>query len=164
MGNYDITKGRTYWFLKSEPLYPFGYGLSYTTFKFTDLIMPQQIENGKDIDISVKVINTGKRAGDEVAELYVKDVKASVIVPIHKLEGFKRIHLQPGETRTLHFTLTPKQLAYYSSTKNKWVVEPGEFLISVGGRQPRLNETKDSSKGDILFGKVDVTGSDYTMD
>ena len=162
--DYDITKGRTYWFLKDKPLYPFGYGLSYTTFKYSDLKMPENIKNGKEINVSVTVSNTGSVPGDEIVELYVKDIKASVTVPLHKLQNFERIHLKPGEVKTVRFKLEPKQLAFYSEAKKKWIVEPGEFLISVGGRQPVPNENQDSAKGDILFGKVNVTGGDFTTD
>jgi beta-glucosidase len=148
-------RNRTYKYFKGQTEFPFGYGLSYTSFKYLNLKMPLQIQNGKEIKISVNVKNTGKTAGDEVVELYVKDLKSSETVPIRKLEGFKRIHLNPGETKTINFILKPKQLAFFSGAEKKWLVEPGEFRISVGGGQPDydLITTEVLSKSILVEGK-----------
>jgi beta-glucosidase len=133
-------QGRTYRYFEGEPLFPFGYGLSYTNFKYQNLSVPVEVRAGEDAKISVEVQNVGKSAGDEVVELYVKALKASTPVPIHSLEGFKRIHLKPGETKVVAFKLEPRQLSVFNSRRGngttKYVVEPGPFEIAVGGVQP----------------------------
>ena len=126
---------RTYRYFEGEPLYPFGYGLSYTSFAYRDLDLPEQMVTGKDIPVSVTVKNTGQIAGDEVVQLYIRDREASVPVPRMALQGVKRIHLNPGETKQVAFTLTPKQLAVFSDTE-QFVAEPGDFEITVGGILP----------------------------
>jgi beta-glucosidase len=128
-------KGRTYRYFAGEPLFAFGYGLSYTKFEYANLVLPNEAKAGDDVKISVEVQNTGKAAGDEVVQLYVKDKEASVPVPIRALQGFKRIHLQPGEKRVVEFKLQPRQLAVIDENAN-YVVEPGAFEIAVGGLLP----------------------------
>jgi beta-glucosidase len=132
---------RTYRYFTGEPLFPFGYGLSYTKFEYDNLIVPDEIKAGEEISVSVEVQNTGKLAGDEVVQLYIKDMEASVKIPIHSLQGFKRIHLKPGEKQIAEFKLVPKQLSVINTEGEdvKFVVEPGEFEISVGGLQPGTN-------------------------
>jgi beta-glucosidase len=121
-------KGRTYRFIEQEPLYRFGYGLSYTTFRYSRLKV-------RGSNVSVDVRNTGRIAGDEVVQLYVKDIEASVPVPRLHLEGFQRVHLRPGQKKTVTFTLRPQQLTCFDDAGHPFV-EPGEFEISVGGGQP----------------------------
>jgi len=154
---------RTYRFLKGEPLYPFGYGLSYTRFAYSDLEAPESIEAGEKIELSVKVKNTGNVAGDEVVQVYVKDVKASVRVPVHSLQDFKRIYLKPGEIKTVKFNLLPKQIALLNDDM-EWMVEPGEFLISAGGRQPDQKESSEGDYKDIIVREMVVTGSDFIIE
>jgi beta-glucosidase len=151
-------EGRTYRYFKGEPLYPFGYGLSYTRFAYSRLTMPKRLRAGDNIRLSVQVKNAGKRAGDEVVQVYVKDVAASVPVPVHSLQGFKRIHLKAGETRTVSFVLTPRQLSLIDD-QFKRVVEPGEFEISVGGAQPGLQ----SASTQTLNAKVSVKGKVFPI-
>lgn len=113
-------------------LYPFGYGLSYTTFEYSDLeISPKVITPNERVQVSLKVTNTGKRAGDEVVQLYTRDVISSVTTYEKNLTGFERIHLRPGETQTVTFTLDRKHLELLNADM-KWVVEPGEFSIMAG--------------------------------
>lgn len=113
-------------------LYPFGYGLSYTTFEYSDLeISPKVITPNERVQVSLKVTNTGKRAGDEVVQLYTRDVISSVTTYEKNLAGFERIHLRPGETQTVTFTLDRKHLELLNADM-KWVVEPGEFSIMAG--------------------------------
>lgn len=113
-------------------LYPFGYGLSYTTFKYSNLDIKQITKHaGTPITVTADVINTGKRDGDEVVQLYLKDVVASVIPYNSVLRGFERIHLKAGETRRVEFTLQPDDLAILDRNM-KWTVEPGKFEIWVG--------------------------------
>jgi beta-glucosidase len=127
--------GRTYRYFKGKPLYPFGYGLSYTTFKYSDLNIPQQpVDAGNPVDADVTVMNTGSRAGDEVVQLYLNfpDVKGA---PAIALRGFQRIHLDIGESRTVHFELKNRDLGMVTEDGNP-IIAPGEYTISVGGGQP----------------------------
>ncbi|MGN0213918.1 MAG: glycoside hydrolase family 3 C-terminal domain-containing protein [Muribaculaceae bacterium] len=113
-------------------LYPFGFGLSYTTFEYSNLqVSPTKGHTGSDINISVDVTNTGKMAGDEVVQLYFKDLFSSVTVYELQLRGFERVHLQPGETRTVHFTLHPDDLELLDINM-RWTVEPGDFKVCIG--------------------------------
>lgn len=114
------------------PLFPFGYGLSYTTFKFGNLrVDPPQIGVGANAKISVDVTNTGAREGDEVVQLYIHQCVASVTRPVEELRGFKRVTLKPGEKTTVGFTLTPASLSLIDADMHH-VVEPGTFAIMVG--------------------------------
>lgn len=132
---YAMT-GRTYRFMTDAPAYRFGYGLSYTSFTYRGLRLSRRsLRAGEPVRVSVTVKNTGKRAGDEVVQLYVGDVEASVPVPRHHLEGFRRVHLKPGQSRVVAFTLKPAALAAYRDDGAPFV-EPGDFRITVGGGQP----------------------------
>jgi beta-glucosidase len=114
------------------PLYPFGYGLSYTEFKLADLrLSAQRIRPGGTLTASVEVQNTGSRAGDEVVQLYIRDVAASMTRPLMELKGFERITLQPGEKRRVEFTLAPEHLGFYNRDM-RFAVEPGAFKVMVG--------------------------------
>ena len=129
-------KGRTYRFMKEAPQWMFGYGLSYTTFSYSKIrLSKKKIAPNEKATVSVDVKNTGKYAGEEVVQLYVSDVKASVPVPKLHLEGFKRIYLKPKQKKTVCFMLKPQNLACYDNS-GKAFVEPGNFKISVGGGQP----------------------------
>jgi beta-glucosidase len=137
--DYDM-EGHTYRYFRGEPVYAFGHGLSYTTFGYGNLrLSAPSIAPGGALTVSVDVRNTGQRAGDEVVQLYLSDVEASVPVPIRQLVGFKRIHLEPGETETVSFDVEPEQFAIVTDDGQR-VVEPGRFRLSVGGRQPRADE------------------------
>jgi beta-glucosidase len=129
-------ENRTYRYFKGRPLYPFGYGLSYTTFAYRDLrIEPAEIRPGDSVVVRAEVENTGGRAGDEVVQLYVKDLAAAAPVPRIQLAGFRRIRLAPGEKQTVEFTLEGAQMSYADRDGN-WILEPGDFRIWVGGGQP----------------------------
>lgn len=150
-------KGRTYRYMEDEPLYPFGYGLSYTTFEYSNLkLSAEVIEAGQPITVSVDVKNTGNMAGDEVVQLYLKDLAASVDVPIHELKGFRRIKLLPGETKTVTFTLTPRQMAIIDN-EGRCILEPGRFRVTVGGRQPD-KRSEALAKTSVLVGEFEVVG------
>lgn len=127
-------KGRTYRYFAGEPLYPFGYGLSYTTFSYSGLKVRATKDGGESVAIKVK--NTGKLAGDEVVQLYVSraDAPTEATLPIRALRGFTRIHLQPGERKTVTLNLTPFQLAFAGKDGVR-TVEPGKVMIGVGGSQ-----------------------------
>ena len=125
------------------PLYPFGYGLSYTTFEYSDIsIQPAIVTQVQPVTVRCKVTNTGKRAGDEVVQLYVRDILSSVTTYEKNLVGFDRIHLNPGETKELTFTIEPRDLQLLNSD-NHWVVEPGDFKVMIGASSEdiRLNGT-----------------------
>lgn len=132
---YDITKGFTYMYLNGDPLFAFGYGLSYTQFKYSNLhISSRQIPKDGNTTVSVQVENIGKRAGDEVVQLYVHDVQCSVKRPVKELRGFERITLEPGQKQSVSFTLKGEQLAFWDEVKtHSFIVEPGIFDIMVGG-------------------------------
>lgn len=147
---YAMEAGFTYRYFRGEPLYPFGYGLSYTTFEYSDLRMPERVPAGKEIALRVTVRNTGQMAGDEVVQVYVRDEEASYPTPIRQLAAFARLHLAPGESRELSLTIAPRQLAVYDDEGRAWV-EPGLFTITVGGGQP-LGATP------VLSAAVQVTG------
>lgn len=116
-----------------EPLFPFGYGLSYTTFEYSDLnISKKEILDTETVTVSVKVKNTGDRAGKEVVQLYVRDVESSVIRPEKELKGFEKVELQPGEEKVVTFELDKRAFAYYNVDIKDWHVESGEFEIMIG--------------------------------
>lgn len=133
-GDYSMA-GRTYRYFKGDVLYPFGYGLSYTTFNYDHLAINQPVRTGDSVRVTVNVKNTGSLEGDEVAELYVSAKDASVPVPIRSLWGFRRLRLQPGETRTLHFSVSPDAFTVIDD-KMQRVHLTGSYVISVGGGQP----------------------------
>jgi beta-glucosidase len=146
---------RTYRYFQGEPLFPFGHGLSYTTFAYSHLqLSAEAIAPGEAISLSVDVQNVGKRAGDEVVQLYVSDVAALAPVPIRQLAGLKRIHLASGETQSVAFTLTPRQLSLIDDDGRR-VIEPGQFRIAVGGRQP--------TDGDLAGQSTDVVTTTFEV-
>jgi beta-glucosidase len=154
--------GRTYRYFRGDTLYPFGYGLSYTRFAYGNLqLSTTAIALGEaspaDADSPVMTVradvqNVGQRAGDEVVQLYISDLAASVPVPLRQLAGFERVHLAPGETKTVAFAVTPRQLSLIDDAGRR-IVEPGTFEIAVGGRQPGAGKAPD---GGILVGTFEV--------
>ncbi len=118
--------------LTGKPLFPFGYGLSYTTFEYTNLTFSsKEISKTDTIEVRFKLTNTGSYAGDEVVQLYIKDLLASVARPVMELKGFKRIHLKRGESKEISFKITPEMLSMLDINLNR-IVEPGEFRIMIG--------------------------------
>jgi beta-glucosidase len=134
MMDYDIRRGRTYMYFEGAPLYPFGYGLSYTSFAYSDLktSAPSLPASGA-IDVSVVVTNTGKRAGDEVVQLYVRHLDSAVPRPLKELKAFTRIHLRPNEKKTVTLSLPASRLAYWDAEKDRWTVEKNRIELIVGG-------------------------------
>lgn len=133
--DYDMTN-RTYRYFTGEPLYPFGYGLSYTDFAYRNLRLSREtLADGQALAVTVDVQNVGQRSGDEVAQLYLRHLNASIPAPRHSLQGFQRLALQPGETRRVTFTLESRQFSLVSAAGER-VLEPGEVQIFVGGGQP----------------------------
>jgi beta-glucosidase len=122
-----------YWDIKSTPLYPFGYGLSYTTFSYDNLKLSQpEAKVGGTIDVSLDVANTGNRAGDAVVQLYIHQRAGSASRPVRQLKGFQKINLAAGAKQTVHFTLGHEELQYWSPATKKWVVEPEQFDVWAG--------------------------------
>ncbi|MFA5329978.1 MAG: glycoside hydrolase family 3 C-terminal domain-containing protein [Prolixibacteraceae bacterium] len=154
--NYDM-EGRTYRYFHQTPLYPFGYGLSYTNFTYSDLNVPAEANTGDKITVSVKVTNSGDRDGEEVVQLYLTDEKASTPRPIRQMEGFKRISLKKGESQIVEFTLKPRQLSMIND-KDKLVVEPGYFTVAVGGKQPGFTGSADAITTQTLNGRIKLKG------
>jgi len=129
---------RGYAFAETKPLYPFGHGLSYTRFSYSHLgLAPDRVRVGETARVRVDVSNVGERAGAEVVQLYVRDQVSSVTRPVRALKGFRRIQLEPGETRTVEFELTPEHLVLLDADM-QWRVEPGLFEVMVGGSSERL--------------------------
>jgi beta-glucosidase len=146
--NYDM-EGRTYRYFKGEPLYPFGYGLSYTTFGYSNLICNETSGTQSPLKITVDVKNTGNTDGEEVIQLYISNKTATSIVPITSLKGFQRVFLKKGEQKTISFTLNPEAFSITNSDA-KQVVEPGTFVIAVGG---------SSSEKNLLAKPIKLTGA-----
>jgi beta-glucosidase len=144
MMDYNIRNGRTYMYFQGEPLYPFGYGLSYSTFKYSNLktSAPTFVKDGTII-VSVDVKNTGRRAGEEVVQLYVRHEQSALEHPAEELRGFQRVALQPGETKTVEISLPASSLAYWDTGKRSFVVEPGKLELRVGASSAdiRLKKT-----------------------
>ena len=119
--------------MDNEPLYPFGYGLSYTTFQYSDIALSASAM-GQDgsITAAVTVTNTGKRDGAEVVQLYIRDLVGSITRPVKELKGFEKIFLKAGESKTVTFKITPELLRFYDYDLNH-VAEPGDFDVMIGG-------------------------------
>jgi beta-glucosidase len=135
---------RTYRYMTEEPLYPFGFGLSYTRFEYSDLQLDKtELALGESLNVSLTLTNCGEsdpelsrvEASAEVAQFYLSDIHASTIVPLQYLIGFERVYLKAGESKTLHFTLTPEMMSFYNDD-GKLTLEPGEFRLEVGGCSP----------------------------
>lgn len=127
--DYDITKGRTYKYFKGEVLYPFGYGLSYTSFKYSNL----QVEDGEDeINVSFQLKNTGKCAGDEVAQVYVKLPERNEVMPVKELKGFERVSLKGGESKKVTVKLRKDLLRYWDEEQGRFVYPSGDYMIMLG--------------------------------
>jgi beta-glucosidase len=150
--------GRTYRFFNGQPLYPFGHGLSYTKFKYSGFtVSSPRLAAGDSVTVSATVENSGSRKGDEVVQVYVTDVAASVRVPIRSLAGIERVHLEPGERRVVSFKIDPRQMTVITNN-GRTVVEPGEFKVTIGGKQPGFNGTANAATTGFVEGRFSVTG------
>jgi beta-glucosidase len=129
-------EGRTYRYMKEEPMYPFGFGLSYAQFEYSaPQLSSRRIRKNQSAEVEVTLSNTGAQAAEEVVQLYISDVKASVAVPLYALKGFKRISLEPGESQTVAFTISPDMLELINDNGER-VLEKGDFKIYIGGSSP----------------------------
>jgi beta-glucosidase len=160
--DYDM-EGHTYRYFHGEPLFPFGHGLSYTTFAYHDLELPGRVRAGQDVVVSVEVENTGGVDGEEVVQLYVTDVEASAPVPIRSLQGVRRIFLNAGERKRVSFTLTPRQISLIDANWDR-VVEPGVFQVSVGGKQPGFSGAADAATTEVVSGRFEVVGNPLRLE
>ena len=143
--NYKPMARRGYLFDDVTPLYPFGFGLSYTTFAIANVRLDKKkIKRGASTRVSADVTNTGSRAGSETVQMYIRDVFSSATRPVKELKGFRRIVLDPGETRTVTFEITPELLAFYDS-RMEYIVEPGDFEIMVG------NSSRDADLQKVIL-------------
>ncbi len=152
--NYDM-RGKTYRYFKGEPLYEFGYGLSYTTFKYSNLKVLDNIEAGNDFTVEVDVENVGELKGEEVIQLYIHNPNADEYNPHKTLVAFERTSFKSWEKKTLKFEIDKEQLSVVNS-KGEKVIQPGEYKISVGGAQPSEKRIKKSS---VIIKKINISGS-----
>jgi beta-glucosidase len=133
MMDYDIRHGRTYMYFKDEPLYPFGYGLSYTTFRYSNLrLSSNTLKSTGEVQVSFDLTNTGRRLGEEVVQLYVKHLDSKVNRPLKELKGFSRVAVKPGETKRVSLSLKGNQLSYWNVDSHRFEVEPGRIELMLG--------------------------------
>jgi beta-glucosidase len=143
MMDYNLRHGRTYMYFKAKPLYAFGHGLSYTSFRYANLrISSSRLREDGEATVSVDVTNTGSRAGDEVVQMYVQHVGSKVDRPSKELRGFTRLSLKPGETQSVQLPLQAKDLAYWNVSADKWTVEHDRVRVMVGGASDAIKLTK----------------------
>ncbi len=160
--NYDMAE-RTYKYFTGEPLYPFGFGLSYTTFEYSDIKLPETSIVGEPVTIKVNVKNSGQKDGDEVVQLYLTDEKASTVRPIRQLEGFKRIFLKSGEVKEVEFKLNARQFSNINK-KGDRVIEPGLFKVSVGGKQPGFKGSADAFTSGVILAEIKLKGKQIVIE
>lgn len=143
MMDYDIRNGRTYMYAKEKPLYPFGYGLSYTAFTYSDISLSSStLSKGKDIKISVDIKNAGDVDGEEVVQLYVSFPQSKVIRPIKQLKGFQRKMIRSEDSETFDFVLSADELTYWSNSRDEYVLEPGTVNLMIGSSSEDIRQTK----------------------
>jgi beta-glucosidase len=152
--NYDMA-GRTYRYFSGEPLWGFGYGLSYTRFRYANLKVGQAVRTGEPLRISVEVENAGKLAGDEVVQVYVRHADAAAgTAPLRSLAAFERVTLKAGEKKTVSFMIEPRQLALFE-VDGRAATKPGVVEVSVGGQQPSARVAPTTM---VLTQKLTISG------
>ncbi|MCY1722133.1 glycoside hydrolase family 3 C-terminal domain-containing protein [Prolixibacteraceae bacterium Z1-6] len=149
--------GRTYKYFEGDPLYPFGFGLSYTNFEYSNLKVAKKVKIGEKVSVSINITNTGDKDGEEVVQLYIKDEVASTLRPKIQLEGFKRIFIKAGDSKTVEFELEPRQFSIIGA-EDKRVIESGNFIVFVGGGQPGVKASN------VVSAKVELTGENKYID
>ena len=147
-------ENRTYKYFKGDPLFPFGHGLSYTSFEYTNLNIPSVVTINNDIKVNVEVKNTGRVDGDEVVQLYVSH-EGKVDAATRTLVGFERIHLKAGEAKKVTFSISPKMYASINDD-GKSLVEPGPLVISIGGKQPGFKGVADTATSGVLIKQISL--------
>ena len=148
-------KGKTYRYFEGKPLYEFGYGLSYTTFTYSNLSLPSELPTNQTVEVTVDVTNTGKMDGDEVVQLYTSHSGLAFDTPIRSLKGFQRVFLKKGETKKVSFTLRSEELAVVND-EGRILVMPGTVEIAVGGKQP---DPKSVSKATVVKKNMNLVGN-----
>ncbi|MBV5281939.1 MAG: glycoside hydrolase family 3 C-terminal domain-containing protein [Paludibacter sp.] len=156
--DYNMT-GKTYRYFKKDPLYEFGYGLSYSTFEYETIQAPAEIKAGETLELTVNVKNTSNVDGDEIVQLYVSLPDSKFPVPIRSLQGFNRIHLKAGETKPVRFSITPDKMAAFDDNSVAQV-RAGRVLVSVGGKQPD-NASIENKK--VASKTIQVTGDTFNV-
>jgi beta-glucosidase len=143
MMDYDIRHGRTYQYFKGKPLFPFGYGLSYTTFAYSSLgVSAESLPKDGAVTIHFDLKNTGRRDGDEVVQLYVKHVGSRVPRPLEELKGFRRVHLAAGASAPIELALRAADLGYWDQERKAFTVDPGTVELRVGSSSADVRLTK----------------------
>ena len=141
---YDITKGRTYMYTKNEPLYAFGYGLSYTSFEYSNLkTSKSSIANNEEISITIDIKNTGKKDGEEVVQLYVKHLDSKIQRPIKELKGFKRVLVEKGKKNTVKIQLKAKDLLHWDVNSQQFKLEKDSIQLQIGSASNDIKITKN---------------------
>lgn len=158
--NYDM-KGRTYRYYKGEPLFPFGHGLSYTNFTYSNLNTNTSYKVNTPVSVSVEIQNTGSCDGEDVVQLYLKSDGNTVEGPLRSLKGFQRVSLKKGEKKTLTFLLKPDDFSVITD-EGKTIIEPGQYEISLGGGQP-LRSSKPTGNGNIVTKVIYLTGDQVRL-
>jgi beta-glucosidase len=149
--------GRTYRFMAAEPLFPFGFGLSYTRFRYSGLKLDRTVVPAQQaLQVSVKVTNEGTRDGQETVQVYLSDLEASARVPLRQLVGFARVPVAAGETRSLSFTISPRHMALIDE-EGRRILEPGLFRLCIGGRQPDARSEALAGTA-VLSAEFEVSG------
>jgi beta-glucosidase len=137
-----------------KPFFPFGYGLSYTNFKYSGLkLSADSIDANGKITAIFNITNTGEVAGSEVAELYVSDLQPKVDRPIRELKGFSKVALQPGETQKVSLTITPQDLSYYDTDGHRWLAQPGAYAVEIGASSRDIKMSKTVTLESVYSGK-----------
>jgi beta-glucosidase len=146
MMDYDIQHARTYLYLKQKPLYAFGYGLSYTSFAYSNLaVSSDSLKGDGELSMKVDLKNTGSRSGDEIVQLYVSHIGSKVARPIAELKGFERVGIGAGETKTVTLPLKASDLAYWDDTTKRWTVEADKIELRIGSSSDDIKLRKTVS-------------------
>ncbi len=156
-------KNRTYRYMKNEALYPFGYGLSYTRFSYSDIEFNKRVINaGENIECRIRVRNVGKMDSEETIQLYLQDVEASVEVPRWQLKGFKKVYLAEGEEKEVKFTITPRDMVLIDE-EGRCILEPGKFMVYIGGSQPD-KRSEELTGCRVSRGEFEVVGDPLELE